>query len=165
MMSDFLVNGFYHTNSQMRLRLLDKEEFDWKDMGEYKVANLSKHSMEFLDYIQYIIGQDYVSKVCHKFEPTSIDVINGVDNGTKDWHNDLIEGEHIAVLCYLSDTDETTGGYTEFRSTQTGEVTGKFYPKKYDICMINHSEGWQHRVEPLKKDVDRIAINFGYKIC
>ena len=72
--------------------------------------------------------------------------------------------ERFGILLYFSDTDEDTGSGIGFRDPVTKIEHAFFYPKSGDVCIINHTTKFEHRVTPQNIPIPRIVASFHYYV-
>jgi hypothetical protein len=168
MLNNFYNNGFVVVN--------DPEIFtDFQDIDSWEWINKKHQSLQRIkpsseiDYImmitQNIIGEKYVKQFNNNYTlGGDLDLVNGMDAATLSWHNDNQEGYNLCALLYFDSVDEEIGGMTRFRDIQTKQITGEFYPKKYDISLMNHSIHFEHIVTPMILPLDRRVALFNFNI-
>ena len=162
----FLNKGYSLLKDEKLLKTFDMDSLDWGEKGHMGVA-LAKRDATIdkqLERLADKVSDNYVMPIFGLHGISKIEVVNGLDKPTLEWHNDLIEGPNLGCLLYYDDTDEDTGGSISFRFKKTKEVTAQFYPKKYNILFINHSLRFQHIVEEQKMPVPRRVISMNFNI-
>lgn len=162
----FLNKGYSLLKDEKLLKTFDMDSLDWGEKGHMGVA-LAKRDATIdkqLERLADKVSDNYVMPIFGSHGISKIEVVNGLDKPTLEWHNDLIEGPNLGCLLYYDDTDEDTGGSISFRFKKTKEVTAQFYPKKYNILFINHSLRFQHIVEEQKMPVPRRVISMNFNI-
>ena len=164
MLDKFLNNGFYKLSDSKAFKFFDIDTVEWTDNTKIGVLiierndKIEKQLEQTRDYVSDNIILPYLGS--HAF--SRIEVINGIDKPTLEWHNDLIEGPNCGCLLYFDDTNEDTGGSIKFRHARSKDEICEIYPKKYDIIVINHSLRFQHMVTEQKIPVPRkvMSLNF-----
>ena len=162
----FLNKGYSLLKDEKLLKTFDMDSLDWGEKGHMGVALAKRGATtdKQLERLADKVSDNYVMPIFGSHGISKIEVVNGLDKPTLEWHNDLIEGPNLGCLLYYDDTDEDTGGSISFRFKKTKEVTAQFYPKKYNILFINHSLRFQHIVEEQKMPVPRRVISMNFNI-
>lgn len=168
-MTSFFTKGFTVENNpnvfHPILKILDSLEWDQKDYTYWywrpKETSVLKDA---LIETHEILSKQYISKIFSNYKFGYRDLWNGIDIGADNFHNDLNEGPNVFFLLYFNTMDDTTGGGIGFRDSVTKEETGFLYPQKYDVLLGSQQSSWEHRVEKMKKQTNRIVANFGF-IC
>jgi hypothetical protein len=96
------------------------------------------------------------------------EIVNGVDNPSTNWHNDLKEGANLAILMYFTNASNIEqGGSLSVRNKETNELSCMLHPGKGDMIILNHRETWQHKVGEWKSipgKEERIVGCFDFNI-
>lgn len=163
---NFFSKGFCVVNDPAvfkYLKEIDSWEWkNWKDQG-LQLIKRNPEIEEAIKKTQIVLGEIYVKHLDPNYKfGDDCEIVNGMDDATLSWHNDNIEGFNLCILLYLDDMDEDTGGMTRFRDIDTKELTGEFYPKKYDVSFMNHCLRFEHVVTPMKMGVPRRVALFNY---
>lgn len=165
---EFLKKGFCKINDPTVFKHLeDIDSWEWKNRKDQGLLLIKRNSNieEFIKKTQDIIGETYVKKIDPNYTcGGDCDIVNGMDDATLSWHNDNVEGYNLCVLLYLDSMDDDIGGMTRFRDIETKEITGQFYPQKYDVSFMNHGLKFEHIVTPMKMPLDRRVALFNYNI-
>ncbi len=165
---DFFNNGFSLINDpEVFVYLEDIDYWEWLNW-KHQGLQLIKRTDEIqnaIDKTQILLGEKYVSK----FDPNyklgkECEIVNGMDDATLSWHNDNIEGYNLCILLYFDTMDHDIGGKTKFRHMASKEISGEFYPKKYDVSFMNHCLRFEHVVTPLNFSMHRRVASFNFNI-
>lgn len=164
MLDKFLNNGFYKLSDSKAFKFFDIDNVKWIDNAKIGVLiierndKIEKQLEQTRDYVSDNIILPHLGS--HAF--SKVEVLNGIDKPTLEWHNDLVEGPNCGCLLYFDDTNEDTGGSIKFRHARSKDEICEIYPKKYDIIVINHSLRFQHMVTEQKMPVPRkvMSLNF-----
>ena len=166
---EMYVNGFCKINVPSLFKYLNEIEslewLNWKDQGFLQLVKRTPAIEKAIDDTKKLIGEKYIKKLDPLFKyGGDCEIVNGMDEATLSWHNDLIEGYNVCVLLYFDSMDRDIGGDTLFRHIESKESTGSFYPKKYDVSFMNHCSRFEHKVNPMKIPIDRRVALFNYNI-
>jgi len=168
-LENVLVNGVMTYKDPVAFRFFENVEIPFRDAGEYKVCVHTKEVDNALKIAHNYLGDKYIKLLSNKYnlygQP---EIVNGVDNGSTNWHNDLKEGANLAILMYFTNASNIKqGGSLSVRNKETKELSCMLHPGKGDMVIINHKEIWQHKVEDWKsipgKD-ERIVGCFDFNI-
>jgi len=157
MLDKFLNNGFYKLSDSKAFKFFDIDNVKWIDNAKIGILiierndKIEKQLEQTRDYVSDNIILPHLGS--HAF--SKVEVLNGIDKPTLEWHNDLVEGPNCGCLLYFDDTNEDTGGSIKFRHARSKDEICEIYPKKYDIIVINHSLRFQHMVTEQKIPVSR----------
>ena len=164
----FFNNGFCKINDPSMFKYLhDIDSWEWKNWKGQGLQLIKRNEIveDAIQKTQILLGEIYVKRLDENYKfGDECEIVNGMDDATLSWHNDNIEGYNLCILLYLDDMDEEIGGMTRFRNIQTQEITGEFYPKKYDISFMNHCTRFEHIVTPMLLPMDRRVALFNYNI-
>ena len=155
------------TDPDMFIHLEDIESWQWrnfKDQGLQLVQRNDLVEKAIVD-TQQMLADKYVRFL----DPTytlggDCEIVNGMDDATLSWHNDAVEGYNLCILLYWDTMDADIGGQTRFRNIATKEVTGEFFPAKYNISIMNHCLRFEHIVTPLNYPMHRRVASFNFNI-
>lgn len=165
---NFFNNGFHKVNDPEMFRYLnDIDSWEWKNWKDQGLQLIKRNpTIEYaITNTQHLIANKYLRNLDSSYKiGGDCEIVNGMDDATLSWHNDNVEGYNICVLLYLDSMDEDIGGMTRFRDRQTKELTGEFYPQKYDVSFMNHGLRFEHVVTELKLPMDRRVALFNYNI-
>lgn len=81
----------------------------------------------------------------------------GIDDQSKDWHNDRKEGHNISFLIYLDKCSPESGGQLEVK---TNDFKSIIYPEPGLVVILNQSMHFKHRALPCK--TRRRVLSFDY---
>lgn len=167
MIDDFLTKGFIILNDKDSFQFIDINDIKWTDAGHVGLQVVIKENKiqnELLETQKYL-GEKYVKQIDPNYKlANKIDLVNGMDEATLIWHNDLIEGPNLCILAYFDDMDEDIGGAICFRNSETKEKIIKYYPIQNDLIIMNQSMKYEHIVTPLKLKLPRRVASFNYYI-
>ncbi len=115
------------------------------------------------------MGDKYIKMLSGKYnlygQP---EIVNGVDSGSTNWHNDLKEGANLAIMMYFTNANSIEqGGSLSVRNKETNELSCMLHPGKGDMIILNHKETWQHKVGEWKNipgKEERIVGCFDFNI-
>jgi len=138
---DFFVKGF----------VTGKFFKDISHFTKYKFPNCTGNSFEIskeakseLLELQLLIGQEYINKIFDRnYILKNYNMWEGVDDGSKIWHNDCEDGKNMNTnfLVYLDDTAEHANTI-QVRNNITEYV---IIPNAGDFVWINQGKGFQHK--------------------
>ena len=157
-LSNFLLNGYAHFNES---GLLDLSKFNIVNVEITDNLDISFSEEEQLlidKYVEYV-SKKYVEPIYKNYIVTYCAVWDGVDLGSKEWHNDKIEGFDFSVLYYYDSTNEESGGQIEFKFPD-GETI--IYPKSGDLIFINQDKKFFHKAS--RSNSSRRVASIEYKI-
>jgi hypothetical protein len=167
MIDNFLTKGFVILNDKTSFQFVDINDIKWSNAGHVGLQVVIKEEKiqnELLS-TQKHLGEKYVKHIDTNYKlANKIDLVNGMDQATLDWHNDLIEGPNLCILAYFDDMDDDTGGAICFRNSETKEELIKYYPIQNDLVIMNQSLKFEHIVTPLKLKLPRRVASFNYYI-
>lgn len=165
---NFFNKGFCVVNDpEVFTHLQDIESWEWKNWKDQGLQLIKRNSEieEAITKTQILLAEKYVSRIDPDYElGGECEIVNGMDDATLSWHNDNIEGFNLCILLYLDTMDEDIGGKTRFRDIITKELTGEFFPQKYDVSFMNHCTRFEHIVTPMKLPMNRRVALFNYNI-
>lgn len=167
--TNLFLHGYHKvTDPDMFFYIMDMDSYEWlnwKDQQQLQLVKRTPIIEQAMHHTHELVAANYIQPLDQYFEyGDDNEIVNGMDDATLSWHNDEIEGYQLAVLLYWDDTDKDTGGNIEFRDMHTKEHTGGFYPKKFDVCIINHGPRFEHIVKPMLMPVDRRVAMFNFKV-
>lgn len=167
MLNEFLTNGHYKINDVVPLNFIDIYRVKWYDachMG-LQLAIKDNKLIGQLKRVQEYLSDTYVKQIDPNYKSVDkIDLVNGMDDATLVWHNDLVEGPNLCILVYFDTMDKDIGGAIQFRNTQTKELINSYYPQQHDIIIMNQSLKFEHIVTPLNFKLPRRVASFNYYI-
>jgi len=166
MLDKFLNNGFIKINDPKAFKFFDIDSVEWTEKGSEGLAIIKRNQKieNQLDKTREYVSDKHIMPIFGSHAYSKIEVVDGLDLATLVWHNDLVEGPNCGCLMYCDDTDEETGGAIMFRHARSKEEIIKYYPKKYDILIVNHSLRFQHMVTEQKMPVPRRVISLNFNI-
>lgn len=168
MHDNFFNNGFHLINDPEVFVYLDDidgwEWANWKGQGLQLIKRNNQIEKAILD-TQILLAEKYVKNLDPNYSlGKECEIVNGMDDATLSWHNDNIEGYNLCILLYFDTMDTEIGGKIRFRSIDSKEVTGEFFPKKYDVAFLNHCSRFEHVVTPMFMPLDRRVASFNFNI-
>lgn len=159
--NDLYMNGystyhnpdmFYYLNFYFKI-----PKIRYRDGSKYPLLKLNF----LLDKTQKLVAKTYLGGLNYTYG--KCDAWEGIGSNTTDWHNDIIEGNNLAVLMYLSDLSEDSGGGLSIRrNKEKSHVT--IWPKKYDMIFMLQEDSWEHKVEIMKKKTQRKVGHLEFNI-
>jgi len=165
MISEVFTKGFYRCNDPKCFEFIDEYSVNWPMVGTIplQLAKVTPQLQIAFDKTQDLLAEKYIKQLWSEIKPSYVDLVNGLDDNVFDWHTDYELNEvNLGILLYFNDTNETTGSDIEFRHKKSKEVTGTFYPKRYDVCIINQGPDFEHRVSVQKIKAPRIVASLHY---
>lgn len=167
MNKELLEQGYYKTTDDDAFQFIDIYNVAWTDEGTIPLQMVvrSPETQSALIKTQQWLGEKYIRPLFGDYHCDYCDLVKGMDDNVYEWHNDFEEGQvNLGILLYFSDTDETTGTDIQFRTADTKEPTGSFYPKSGDIAFLNHTVDFEHIVTEQKIKLPRIVASFHYYV-
>lgn len=160
MLEDLFVKGYHLDNNPLMFKYL-KWYFKLPtynyDGSRYPIIGgrglLKKTRQLIAD--TYFSGLDYTMGECSGW--------TGIGSNTSVWHTDLVEGNNLAVLMYMTDLPKAVGGGLSIKNISY-EDHHTIWPKKFDIVFMNQQECWLHRVEPMLSKTRRYVGHMEYNI-
>jgi hypothetical protein len=165
MIDNFLSKGHIYLNDSNAFKYIDIHNVQWSDPGciGLSVAIKDQELKNQLVETQTYLAKKYVKEIDNNYKISEkIDLVNGMDKATLEWHNDMIIVSNLCVLMYFDSMDEDIGGAIQFRNTKTKELINSYYPKQHDIVIMNQSEQFEHMVTSLKIKMPRKVASFHY---
>ncbi len=161
-------NGYYKVNDPEVFKFLEAiDGWSWnnlKDQGLQLITRTPEVN-HAIDNTHQFIAEKYVRHLDNNYKfGSECDIVNGMDDATLSWHNDSQEGYNLSILLYFDTMDNDIGGELSFRNINSKEITGSFYPKKYDIAFMNHGTQFEHLVQSLKLPLARRVATFNYHL-
>lgn len=165
---DLFNKGFHKLNDPELFKYLTEiDSWEWNNWKNQGLQLIKRNSIieESINKTQKLIADKYIKLLDESYRfGDECEIVNGMDDATLSWHNDNIEGYNLCVLLYMDSMDEDIGGMTRFRDIHSKEITGEFYPQKYDVSFMNHGVRFEHIVTPMKLPIDRRVALFNYNI-
>tara|TARA_B110000503_G_C7136033_1_gene408820 strand:- start:319 stop:840 length:522 start_codon:yes stop_codon:yes gene_type:complete len=165
MINDFLTKGFIILNDEEPFKFIDINDIGWTEAGHVGLQVVIKEDkiQNELIKVQKYLGEKYVKQIDPNYRlADKIDLVNGMDQATLVWHNDLVEGPNLCILAYFDSMDEDVGGAICFRISETKEDLIKYHPIQNDVLIMNQSLKYEHIVTPLKLKLPRRVASFNY---
>jgi hypothetical protein len=167
MLDNFLTQGYIIENDKSVIKFINLDNVKWIEDKNLSLQICKKEKLienQLLD-IQKYLGEKCVKQIDKNYKlADKIELVNGIDNATLMWHNDLVEGPNLCILAYFDTMDEDIGGAICFRETETKKELINYYPQQYDIIIMNQSMKFEHIVTPLKLKLPRRVASFNYYI-
>ena len=164
---EFLTKGCVRINDPSVFSEIDFETLRWKNSGMVglPIVERDEQVQTAINTTQKILGEKYVKILDENYNVGQLcEIVNGMDQPTLVWHNDLVEGYNVCILLYFDSMDEDIGGSISFRDSTTKEITESFYPQYGDVLIMNHSKRFEHIVSELKIPLHRRVASFNYYI-
>jgi len=160
-------NGFVVFTDVSCFQYIDINTVEWTEQGTItlRVVKRNEKINYALHMTQEYLGEKYIRPLFGKYYFSYCDLVNGVDDNVYEWHNDYEENKvNIAILLYFSDTDQDIGSGIGFRLVSNKQSTGFFYPKEGDVCIINQTSNFQHKLTKQNIPLPRIVASFHYYV-
>lgn len=156
-LSEFFVKGYSATIDKNILSLLnvplDVDKWVRDEDGIRSPGNVD------LTIAHHYIAEKYIKPIAKKYEIGYNSIWEGIDQPTREWHNDLIErNNNVFFMYYLNDVEND--GELCFR--MNGLETGRVQPKQSVLVMGSQESYVEHKVIPTTET--RIACNFGFRV-
>jgi hypothetical protein len=167
MNKQLVEQGYYKFKDDDAFQFIDIYNVAWTDEGSIPLQMVvrSPETQSALLETQRWLGEKYIRPVFGDYHCDYCDLVKGMDDNVYEWHNDYEDGcVNLGILLYFSDTDETTGTDIQFRTADTKQPTGSFYPKAGDIAVLNHTVNFEHIVTEQKIKLPRIVASFHYYV-
>lgn len=163
-----IVNeGYAKFRDADAFKFLDINTVNWSDQGTIPLQMVirSPEVSSALLATQNYLGEKYIRPIFGDYQCDYVDLVKGMDDNVYEWHNDYEPNKvNLGILLYYSDTDADTGSGIGFRDPKTKIEHAFFYPKEGDICIINHTEKFEHRVTKQHIPLPRIVASFHYYV-
>ena len=168
MKEDFYTKGFINIRDESCYNMIHIDSLNWGEKGTVGVRKqLGNPGIEIIidcmqDYIKDSILSNFWNDVITSKD--DIEVVEGMDAATLEWHHDFYEGKsNCGVLVYYDSMDEDTGGSLSIkRANDKDHKVITFYPTAGDIVILNQGTDFLHRVDPIKMNVPRRVALFHY---
>ena len=165
----FFTDGYVLMNNPNVFRHLEEivNDIYWVRSPEGMLIpnRKTKQLKEALKSTHQLLAETYIKEIFPRYKTDYSSIWNGVDILATNWHCDYnTEKPNAMFLLYLNDMNEETGGAFGYRNAVTKEVTGFFYPKKYDVVFGSQQPSWEHKATKINNMADRITANFGFII-
>ena len=160
-------NGFIVFRDDEAFQFIDIYSVTWAEKGTIPLQMVIKNAetQDALTKTQQWLGEKYLRPTFGNYHCDYCDIVKGIDNIVYEWHNDYEEGRvNLGILLYFSDTDKDTGTGLAFRDYKTKKEHASFYPKLGDVCIINHTEKFEHKVSKPNFAFPRIVGSFHYYV-
>lgn len=167
MEKQILDKGYYCTKDEDAFQFIDIHSVMWTERGEIplQMCVRTPETQESLLKTQTWLAEKYIRPTFGDYTCSYVDLVNGMDDNVFDWHNDYEENKvNLGILLYFTDTDEEIGSGIGFRLPFTTELTGFFYPKAGDVCLVNHTTNFEHQVTKQNIPLPRIVGSFHYYV-
>ena len=150
--SKFFINGYIqHYDENINLSVFDKYNFPDCTSSEFDIKNALSFEEKvicenYLEDIHHYVADKYVSVIFENFELKEHALWSGVDDGSKEWHNDHIDGDpfNTTFLIYLDDNTPENGNYIAVRGPDTENT---LYPKRGDFVWLNQNRMFEHKAK------------------
>lgn len=167
MEKQILDKGYCCIRDEEAFQFIDIYSVKWSELGDIplQMCVRTPETQAALLQTQTWLGEKYIRPIFGDYTCNYVDLVNGMDDNVFDWHNDYEQDKvNLGILLYFTDTDEEIGSGIGFRRPFTTESTGFFYPKAGDVCVINHTTNFEHRVTKQKIPLQRIVASFHYYV-
>lgn len=163
-----LINkGYYLCRDNEPFQFIDINTIEWTDKGTIplRMVKRTEYVEQILSTTQKFLAEKYIRPIFGDYHMDYCDLVNGMDDNVYEWHNDYEEGKvNLGILLYFSDTDEEIGSGIGFRNPETKIEHDFFYPKSGDVCFLNHTTKFEHRVTKQNIPIPRIVASFHYHV-
>ena len=135
-------NGFIVFRDDEAFQFIDIYSVTWAEKGTIHLQMVIKNAetQDALTKTQQWLGEKYLRPTFGNYHCDYCDIVKGIDNIVYEWHNDYEEGRvNLGILLYFSDTDK-------------------------DVCIINHTEKFEHKVSKPNFAFPRIVGSFHYYV-
>lgn len=157
----FFIDGYWHDTLPENIDIDGFDKFDFKDCTQPEELWLDPAAQKDLNCIHKWLADEYISKMFDDFEMKQCAMWSGVDEGSRNWHNDYEDGDSFNsnILIYLDDNTKANGNNIQVR---TGDYHFTLYPKRRDFVWLNQKKCFQHRAQHLSGT--RRVLSFEYLI-
>lgn len=140
----FFVDGYWLGTLPNHINIEKFDRFDFKDCTQPEETWLDKNAMDDLRELHKWFGKNYISKIFDKFELKDCAMWSGVDEGSRNWHNDFEDGDafNSNILVYMDDLTEENGNTIQVASNDYINI---LYPSRRDFVWLNQKKCFQHR--------------------
>jgi hypothetical protein len=159
--------GYYKFVDIEAFQFIDINTVEWSDKGTIplQMVKRTERVEQILKETQKYLGEKYVRPLYGEYHMDYCDLVNGMDDNVYEWHNDYEENKvNLGILLYFSDTDEDIGSGIGFRDPISKVEHAFFYPKAGDVCILNHTTKFEHRVTKQNIPLPRIVASFHYYV-
>jgi hypothetical protein len=162
---DALISkGFYKFDASELLSRVDISNVTWVEDDAPNVfipmddETLDDQLREFNSNLIEMFGNAFATVTTGKIE-----LWDGTEPTSCEWHNDLIEGWNLFALIYFNEAVPNNGGAVMFKSI-IDDSEYIVYPS-YGTCVLVNMQPWYfHRVVPQVKHQQRVVLNICYNI-
>ena len=165
--NQIIDRGYACLKNPIPFGMLDAHCVEWSEKGTIplQMVKRTEEVENSLKTIQKYLGEKYIRALFGEYHMDYCDLVNGMDQNVYDWHNDYEPNKvNLGILLYYTSTDEVTGSGIGFRDPISKIEHAFFYPKEGDVCILNHTEKFEHRVTPQNFPVPRIVASFHYYV-
>lgn len=157
----FFVDGYIHDTLPDEVDISIFDTFEFKDCNQPEELWLDENAKDHLDYIHQYFAEHYISKIFGEFEMKECAMWSGVDEGSREWHNDYEDGDSFNsnILVYLDDNTLENGNNIQVSTTDFINI---LHPKRRDFVWLNQKKCFKHRATH-KSGVRRV-LSFEYLI-
>lgn len=166
-LSNLIGEGYHLLRDEASFQFIDINTVEWSDRGTIPLQMVKRtESVELaLAITQKYLAEKYIRPTFGNYHLDYCDLVNGMDDNVYEWHNDYEENKvNLGILLYFSDTDEEIGSGIGFRDPRTKEEHAFFYPKTGDVCILNHTTKFEHRVTKQNIPLPRMVASFHYYV-
>ena len=157
----FFIDGYWLDKLPNHVNIDVFDKFDFKDCTQPEETWLDQNAMKDLKKLHKWFADNYVAKMFDEFEMKDCAMWSGVDEGSREWHNDFEDGDafNSNILVYMDDNTEENGNNIQVAS---GDYINIIYPKRREFVWLNQKKCFQHRATH-KSGVRRV-LSFEYMI-
>lgn len=166
-LSNLINKGYYLNRDADAFQFIDVNTVQWSDKGTnpLQMVKRTEEVQNALLTTQKWLGEKYILPTFGFYHNDYCDLVNGMDDNVYEWHNDFEYNKvNIGILLYFNDTDEDIGSGIGFRDPNTKVEHAFFYPKAGDVCILNHTTNFEHRVTKQNIPTQRIVASFHYYV-
>ena len=161
---NFFLHGYVHsTDKNLAIERFDKATFtDCSTLkDDVDVQRADPEYAPTLNKLHKYLGETYIAQLFDEYTLTQCAMWSGVDEGSRNWHNDYEDGDSFNsnILIYLDDNTKANGNNIQVR---TGDYHFTLYPKRRDFVWLNQKKCFQHRAQHLSGT--RRVLSFEYLI-
>lgn len=140
----FFVDGYWLDKLPNDINIDIFDSFDFKDCTEPEEVWLDPRAQADLDKLHQWFADNYISKMFDDFEMKQCAMWSGVDEGSRNWHNDYEDGDSFNsnILVYMDDNTIENGNNIQVAS---GDFVNIIYPKRREFVWLNQKKCFQHR--------------------
>lgn len=160
-LQSFFVDGYVHATLEEDVDISIFDTMTFVDCTQPEELWLDENAKSHLKVLHNYFAERYISKIFGAFEMKDCAMWSGVDEGSREWHNDYEDGDSFNsnILVYLDDNTVDNGNNIQVRDAANHWT---LYPKRRDFVWLNQKKCFQHRAQH-KSGVRRV-LSFEYLI-